>query len=384
MVSAVSKSSGPVASAGHEPGSGVLRAAVVGLGGISQEHLAYLGGSSTAGDVSDKVTPVAVCDLSPAAARYAAATFRAGEAYTDLERLLSEQRPDVVHVLTPPASHGPLVSTCLRAGAHVICEKPITADRPHLDELLAIAGDAQRQLMESHNYRFNPTIVRIRGAIDRGELGAVREVEIRISLPVTEPEGRFGDPNLPSPIHDLPAGVIHDFTTHFAYLLLHLAPDVDFDRISAHWHRHSGIEFFRYDDLDALLIGHGPDGAVHARLRFDARCAPDTFTVVVRGSEGFAETDLFQPHLRKVVPRPGGEKLAPIVNHVANGLGLVGAGLHNFGQKLMQVGPYEGLHRMLDLSYDALALGQPLPVTPAEMVAASELVDRLLTGAVEP
>jgi predicted dehydrogenase len=206
----------------------------------------------------------------------------------------------------------------------------------------------------------------------------VREVTIRIALPVTDPDGRFGDQNLPSSIHNLPAGVIHDFTTHFSYLLMHLAPGVAYDRVAAPWSRHGDNDLFPVDDLDALLVGEGPDGAVHARLRFDARSSPDTFTVTVRGSKGLAETDLFQPYLRVVRPRPGGSKLSPIVNHVVNGTNLVRSGVRNLGQKLLQQGPYEGLHHMLDLTYSALSTGTGMPVTPADMLAASALVDSLL------
>ncbi len=232
--------------------------------------------------------------------------------------------------------------------------------------------------MESHNYLFNTAIREIQGATARGELGPIREVEIRIALPITDPDGRFGDPNLPSPIHRLPAGAIHDFVTHYAYLVRGLAPGVTYDRISAAWSRHGANDLFRYDDLDALLIGSGPDGPVHARLRFDARTGPDTFTVTVRGGEGFAETDLFQPYLRLVRPRAGGDKLSPIVNHVVNGLGMARSGVRNLGQKLLQHTPYEGLHRMLDLTYRGLASGSRLPVTPEDMVATSALIDRLL------
>lgn len=356
-----------------------LRTAVVGTGGISQEHLSFLSGRTAAGDVSDRVEVRAVCDLSPAAAEYAATTFGASTHYTDLAELLANEQPDVVHVLTPPSTHVPLATMCLKAGADVICEKPITADRNELETLLATADGLGRRIMESHNYRFNSAIRQISAAIGRGHLGVVREVEIRIALPVTDPAGRFGDRNLPSPIHAMPAGVIHDFTTHFSYLLLHLAPAVSYHRVAAAWSRHDDNEVFRYDDLDALLIGDGPDGAVHARLRFDARSAPDTFSVTVRGSEGYAETDLFQPYLRMVRPRPGGSKLSPVVNHVVNGAGLMRSGFRNFGDKLLQNGPYEGLHRMLDLSYTALAAGTDLPVSPQDMLNASALVDQLLS-----
>ena len=356
-----------------------LKAAVVGTGGISHEHLSFLAGRTVAGSVSDRVRLAAVCDLSPAAGRYAATTFGAGASYTDLAEMLATEAPDVVHVLTPPSTHVPLATACLEAGADVLCEKPITANHSDLKNLLATAVGLDRQIMESHNYRFNHAIGEIRGATERGELGAVREIEIRIALPVTDPDGRFGDQNLPSPIHAMPAGVIHDFTTHFSYLLLHLAPDVTYRRVAAAWSRHGDNELFRYDDLDAVLIGDGPDGAVHARLRFDARSAPDTFSVTVRGSKGFAETDLFQPYLRVVKPRPGGSKLSPVVNHVISGASLVRSGVRNFGDKLLQHGPYEGLHRMLDQTYTALATGGELPVSSDDMLAASALVDELLS-----
>lgn len=356
-----------------------LRAAVVGTGGISQEHLSFLAGRTAVGPVADRAHLAAVCDLSAAAASYAARTFGADDAFTDLEVLLAKVEPDVVHVLTPPATHLALATRCLEARAHVLCEKPITATRPELDTLLATAQRTGRRIMESQNYRFNGAIVEILAAIARGELGVVREVEIRIALPVTDPHGRFADPNLPNPIHRMPAGVIHDFTTHFTSLLGALAPGIDFRQVAAAWNRHGDDPSFRYDDLDALLIGDGPDGAVHARLRFDARTFPDAFTVVVRGSEGTAETDLFQPYLRVVRPRPGGSKLSPIVNHVVNGLSMARSGVRNLGQRLVQQGQYEGLHRMLDLAYTALATGGPLPVTEDDMRWASALVDRLLS-----
>ncbi|MGH1489341.1 MAG: Gfo/Idh/MocA family protein [Acidimicrobiales bacterium] len=363
-----------------------LRAAVIGSGTISKEHLGFLSGrlgnQPSGAAVAGRIRLVGLCDLSQVSADYAARQFGADAAYTDVSQMLSEAKPDVVHVLTPPQTHVDLVSLCLEAGAHVICEKPITPTAGELETLLERAAAADRQLMESHNYRFNKGIVDIKAAIDRGDFGAVREVEIRIALPVTDPEGRFGDPNLPSPIHGLPAGVIHDFTTHFAYLLLHLGEPLEFSRIAAAWSNHSGNPLFSYDDLDALLVGRGANGPVHGRLRFDAGASPDTFSVSVRGTEGWVETDLFQPYNRTVRARPGGSQLSPIVNHVVNGASLMNDGIRNVGRKLLQQSPYQGLHTMLDESYAALAAGRPFPVTPDEMMDASRLVDRLLEDGV--
>lgn len=346
--------------------------------------MSYLSGQLSSGrtgigPTAGRIRIVGVCDLSPVAARYGAEHYGADAAFTDVATMLEASTPDVVHVLTPPQTHVALATQCLNAGSHVICEKPITTNAAELEQLLAAARANDRVLTESHNYRFNQRIVALRKALDEGRLGSVREVEIRIALPVTDPAGRFGDPNLPSPIHDLPAGVIHDFTTHFASVLLHLTGPVEFDRIAAAWSNHSGNPLFRYDNLDAVLIGHGPDGPIHGRLRFDADTGPDTFSVTVRGTTGWAQTDLFQPYERTVVPRPGGSQLSPIVNHVANGASLMNDGIRNVARKIMQHTPYEGLHRMLDLTYRALSEGRPVPVSPTDMLDASRLVDRLLS-----
>ena len=77
-------------------------------------------------------------------------------------------------------------------------------------------------------------------------------------------------------------------------------------------------------------------------------------------------------------PRAGGAQLSPLVNHVTNGLSLVGAGITGFWNKVMQQTPYEGLQRFLAETYDALAFGGEPPVTFDDMDRASRLVDQLL------
>lgn len=319
-----------------------------------------------------------MCDLSAVTARYGAEEFEAEGAYTDLDTMLAEAEPDVVHVLTPPQSHQAIATTCLEAGAHVICEKPVTPTYPELLQLIGVAQANDRHLIESQNYRFNRPVLELSRAISDGRLGAVREVEIRVVLPVTDPEGRFADANLPNPIHQMPAGVIHDVITHMVYLQYQLGGALDFDRVVAAWSNHGENPLFKWDDLDATLIGHNADGPLHVRLRFDAMAAPDTFAIHVRGTEGWAETDLFQPFVRVVRPRPGGKQLSPIINHLTGGWRLLRGGFGNVGRKVMQQTPYEGLHRMLDLTYLALAEGRPVPVSTSDMTETSRLVDHLL------
>lgn len=341
-----------------------LKSAVIGTGAISKEHLSFLA-------KSERTHLASVCDLSKVSAKYAAQRYGAESSYINYRQMLDEVKPDVVHILTPPHTHKQIAKDCLSAGVHVFCEKPITPTYDEFKELWAFAQSHNRWLIENQNYCFNEKILTIKQLIADGILGDVQEVEVRLALPVRD-GGVFSDENLPNPIHKMPAGVIHDFITHLCSLVVRFIPD--FERVSAAWSNHGGGNLFKYDDLDAIVIA----GSQHARIRFSCHTSPKTFTVTVRGAKGYVETDLFQPYLRCVIPRSG-ELLSPIINHFANGWDLIGASVTNFRNKIMQKTVYEGMHRLLDKTYEALIDGKEPPISFAQIERTNRLVNALLS-----
>lgn len=343
-----------------------LKAAVIGTGAISKEHLSFL-------SQSNQAKLVGVCDLSPIAAQYAAERFSADAHYTDYGQMLERAQPDVVHILTPPQTHQTIATHCLQHGAHVICEKPMTLTYCDFKDLWEVAQGCQRVLLEDQNYRFNEPILAIQELIQSGALGAVQDVEVRLVLDLRS-GGRFADENLPNPVHQLPAGVIHDFITHISYLALCFVPDLAFNHVNACWNNHGGGDLFKYDDLDALIV----DGTRHVRLRFSCHTQPDELKVAVRGRQGWAETDLFQPYLRCSLPRNVGQQLTPLANQFIGGWGLVGSSVRNFRRKVMQKTPYEGLHRLMARTYSALQEGTAPPLSFEDMAQTSRMVDALL------
>ena len=364
------------AAASAVPTTRTLRAAVVGTGKISEEHLKYLSGDP-------QVELVGVCDLSPSLARYAATKFGALDAYTDAATMLRVAKPDVVHVLTPPHTHVGIVTDALSHGAHVVCEKPIAPQRQQFLDLWKLAQAKGLRLVEDHNYRFNDPVLAIERLAAGGKLGAVCEVEVRMALQIRK-AGRYADTALPHPSHNLPAGVLHEFISHLCYLVQRFMPPAantaEPERVAAAWSKHGTEPLFRWDDLDALVIGgRSSDGPpVHGRIRFSSHTGPDTFSVTVRGDKGWAETDLFQPYLRVTIPRAGGQQLSSLVNHWVNGWGMMKAAVGGFRNKVMQHTPYEGLGTFLGRTYDALRTGREPPVTYADMDRASRLIDALL------
>ncbi len=320
-------------------------------------------------------------DVSPALATYAAERH-GGRATTSVDAALA-RRPDVVHVLTPPDTHPALVGQALDAGAHVVCEKPLAVDAAGTATLLAHADRVGRLLVENHNYRFNPPVQELCRAVADGELGTVREVEVRIALDVVDPAGRFGDPNLVSPVHRLPAGVVHDFLTHLTYLPLLLLPGATVEDVWCRLSNHRGGSLFRFDDLDAVILAATPAGPAHVRLRFDAMTRPEMLRVEARGTAGTCAVELFQRRVDRRVHRPWAGPLAPVIDQAAGAADLARDAAGNLLAKLRGRTAYEGIGVLLDRFYRAVAGGGPAPVSPDDILAAARLADRLVVAATE-
>ncbi|MFD8999725.1 Gfo/Idh/MocA family protein [Streptomyces sp. NPDC059582] len=114
-----------------------VRAAVVGAGAIARgSHLPALARLAEEGETE----VVAAVDIDAGAVREFCAAGGIPHAYTDLERMLREQRPDLVTVCTPPALHRAQTVTALRAGAWVWCEKPPVPTLADFDAVTAEEG----------------------------------------------------------------------------------------------------------------------------------------------------------------------------------------------------------------------------------------------------
>jgi predicted dehydrogenase len=344
-----------------------VRVAVVGCGQIAKEHLSVLSRDAA-------IDLGGVCDLSPITASYTAEQY-GSKPFTDYHEMLEVVRPEVVHVLTPPATHKTIAIDALRAGSHVICEKPIALRADELDAMLDVADQNDRTLMESHNARFNDQALAIEGLIADGTLGDVTDVEVLVALDL--PHSRFADDNVSSPVRGLSGGAIHDFLPHLVYLALHFFGYVAFDDVHARWWNTSGSQALGYDELLATIAF----GAGAATLRFSSHMKPDAFRLIVRGTDASVETDMYNPYYR-VDKKRGPSPLSPVFNHAANGVSLATTSVRNLRDKILdRHSTYHGLDRMLHRFYASLRLHQAPPVTAHQMRQTSRLIDAIVAQA---
>jgi UDP-N-acetyl-2-amino-2-deoxyglucuronate dehydrogenase len=149
----------------REPQPLVRRVAVVGCGDISALHLAAIATVPGA-------QLVAVCDVD--AGRLDAASTATGvPGYTDLDRLLDEARPDVVHLCTPHHLHAAQAVRALERGIDVVLEKPLAHTRAEADRLVAAAEHSRAKIAVCFQNRYNRPAERAKELLDSGELGAV-------------------------------------------------------------------------------------------------------------------------------------------------------------------------------------------------------------------
>jgi predicted dehydrogenase len=141
------------------------RAAIVGTGNIAGNHARALAAHAA------EVETVAGVDVDEE--RLAAFCGEHGipGRYTDLEAMLEAERPELVHVCTPPSLHHELALACLRAGASVLVEKPPTLSLAELDELDAAQGPDGPFLATVFQHRFGSGARRLRRLLAAGTLG---------------------------------------------------------------------------------------------------------------------------------------------------------------------------------------------------------------------
>jgi predicted dehydrogenase len=90
-----------------------------------------------------------------------------------VDLVLSDRRIDAVVIATPTSTHCALATAALRAGKHVLVEKPVTTSARDAEALTALAESGQRVLMAGHTFVYNAAIQWIRRYLDSGELGPI-------------------------------------------------------------------------------------------------------------------------------------------------------------------------------------------------------------------
>jgi predicted dehydrogenase len=126
---------------------------------------------------------LAVCDRSETRLAQALGRFPGVEPVAEFDELLARDDIDAVAIATPVNTHAPMGLAALRAGKHVLLEKPLAASVHEAEQLVNAAKEAGRVLMVDHTFIYSGPVQRIKQLIDSGEIGDLYFIDsVRINL----------------------------------------------------------------------------------------------------------------------------------------------------------------------------------------------------------
>ncbi|HYC54787.1 MAG TPA: Gfo/Idh/MocA family oxidoreductase [Candidatus Binatia bacterium] len=336
----------------HQVSGARLRVGIVGCGIIANAHLPYI--RKAGGD------PVAVADLSIRQSSDLADRFGIQRVYRGVDEMLSVERLDVVHVLTPPHTHARVAVAALERGVHTLVEKPLCLDPAEVETMTAAAERGGAMLTADHNRLFDPPMLAARKLWESGELGDLVAIE-------SFQAGRASDRDW---LGELAGGGIGDLIPHPLYLQLYFLGEVE----ELHATSFSLAESSAPQELRVLMKGRGRTGM----LTISTNAAPGLNTLKLCGTKMTVEVNLNNMTIvrrrdydvPKIIakPLPNLDEAWQLTRQtVTNTLDFVRG----------RIRYYPGMGELISRFYHSIREGTPPPVTMAEAAAVVDVTARI-------
>lgn len=213
---------------GMSSSTGVIACGVIGCGVIGRRHLAQIADSGRA-------RLVAVADLSEELRDRATNEFGADRAYEDGEELIADLGVEAVVLALPAEPRYELARSALRAGKHVLLEKPAARSVAEVDEYLSLAHPGQVVAVASSRFRFLSSHAELQRALDAGGIRPIRQI-VHEGLRVNPPRPEVVPPSWRLSTVQNGGGIMSNWGCYdLDYLLSLFAPDDRVVEASATW-----------------------------------------------------------------------------------------------------------------------------------------------------
>ena len=336
----------------------ITTAALLGAGAIAEPHARALRRLRN-------VRIVGVADLDRQRADDFAKRFDTA-AYSSFDELLTK-RPDVVHVLTPPAAHAQNALDALAAGCHVYVEKPLAGSVEDCDRIAEAARAARRSVCVGHSQLYDPFVRRAMELVTRGAIGDVVGVDhLRSELYPPYAGGavpyRFQDGGFP----------FRDLGVHSLYLMAAFLGSIEDATLQLGEPSRDGCPVYK----EWRTIVRCARGLGHIYLSWNQQPLQDVW--IVHGTRGVIRADVMgmSVTVRKKRPLPG--IATRILNTFFEGCGMsahvTGSVLRVACKRLRR---YHGLQDLVGEFYKSLATGQSPPVTVQQARPVIDWTERL-------
>jgi predicted dehydrogenase len=347
-----------------------LKIAIVGCGKIADAHV---------GEIRKVPSThlAAVCDLEPIMAEQLAVRFGVPKWYGNVEQMLEAERPDVLHITTPPGSHLPLTRQAVAAGCHVFLEKPMALRHADTQAIVDAVEAGGRKLTVNYWPNFESQALELKRLYAAGTLGRAVHVESHLGYNLA---GDFGSAIKQDANHwvlRMPGKLFQNVLDH---LLNKIVPFLDSDEPSIDAMAYCGGATAEesingmLDELRVTVRGK----LVTASVTFSAHARPVGHTLKVYGTKNTAMLDF---NARTIVlerdqkfPSALGRLFPPFLvtkDHL-------GQAMKNLGRfRRAQSHYFDGMRSLLTEFYGCIERDSAPPIPYREFLLVSSMMDRI-------
>lgn len=197
--------------------------------------------------------PTAVCDLDPKRTEVATADFPGIQTYNDVDKMLRESDVELLAIILPHNVHAKVAIQCMKAGRHVIVEKPFAVTVKECDDMIATAKRKNVVCSTYHNRHWDSNILTIMKHLPK--IGRPFRWESYA--------GHYGEPGTWwRSFKDVSGGIIYDWGAHFCEWMLQVM-NYEMQEISGYQVKEVWKKVTNEDELEAVVRFNGNAVASH-------------------------------------------------------------------------------------------------------------------------
>jgi predicted dehydrogenase len=350
-----------------------MKIGVIGCGQIADAHLQQIR------RIADAKT-VAVCDLNRHLAEQAALRFQVEKYYTDVELMIRETKPDVIHITTPPASHYPLAKMILNHGIHIYMEKPFTVDYKEAEEIVDLARENGCEICAGHSHAFDPSYLKLVEAYEAGKFGELVHLNAGMGYGLSGPFGKVMMTDPTHWVHKLPGGIPQNNMSHPVSLILGVMKESNI-RVHAHGYKwreqryHDARDAF-WDEIRVSLYG----ASSSANIVFSAKIKPLELYLDIFGSKSIGRLNWYARMLTfdggASFPGPF-EKVQWSRSAFKSAKSAYKTNLRNLFKSNLHY--FDGMKNLIESFYNAIRQGGEMPLPMSEALRATKIIDDIFT-----
>ena len=329
---------------------------IVGTGYIANIHAEVLK-ELKVGQIS------ACCDLNSVRAGDFQTKWGIENAYSDFDRMLSEQDLDVIHVLVPPNLHALLARKALEAKINVFLEKPMAVNSAECWDLIGSAEKNGVTIGVNHNAKFHPLFLKLKADLQEGRIGKLRDL-------IYYQSGPLGQLDMGMYSHWMfkePKNINFEQAPHPLSQIRDLLGEILEIHSTASGLRELGKDQFFYNCWHAVARCQNGDAMIH--YSFGAQYYPQSW-IYASGQDGAIRADLLQSLYLLQEKSLFPDYLVSLANGMRYGYGIIG-GIRNFSNyclsKVKIIGRtdsfYVSIKNSIKAFYEAIADKKEPPVT---------------------